>query len=100
MLCRPEMMKLTLPPALMVTTFGVISWTLVVGVPRKFGKRSRGGEDIHWPKLTVALLIGSPAKAPVLASPRVSTTAAFKSEARQRLMTGSSQCVDEVQHGK
>src|SRR5688500_13566900 len=90
MLCRPEMMKLTVPPALIVATFGVITWALVGGVPWKLGNRSRGGEDIQAPKLTVALLFGSAAKAPALASPRGSKAAALKSEAQLRRMAGFS----------
>src|SRR5688572_29667914 len=62
-LCRPEMVQLTLPPALVVTALGLSVWTLSKGVPCALGKRSRGGELIHWPKLTVALSRGLSAQA-------------------------------------
>src|SRR3970040_659476 len=62
-LCRPEMMKLTLPPALMVTMFGTTAWLLLKRVGEEFGKRSSGGELIHRPKLTVALSLGLAAQA-------------------------------------
>src|SRR3546814_209756 len=57
MLWKPPMMKLTVPPALIVTSLGVSSWWLAKR-SELLGKRSSGGEVIQPPKLTVALLSG------------------------------------------
>ena len=43
-LCSPEMMKLTPPPALIFTSFGVMKWTFLSGVGG-WVMRSNGGFD-------------------------------------------------------
>ncbi|MBA3440506.1 MAG: hypothetical protein H0T92_11615 [Pyrinomonadaceae bacterium] len=51
------MMKFTVPPALILATWGTNTWWLAGGGDT-FGNLSSGGVVIHAPKLTVALLKG------------------------------------------
>src|SRR5687768_16769441 len=55
---KPAIMKLTVPPALMVTWFGMRAWTLLLrpAVATRFGRRLV--PLAHAPKLTVAVASG------------------------------------------
>src|SRR5262245_3717495 len=55
------MMKLTDPPALILTSWGM-SWCSFRNRGERLGNRSSGGSVCHWPKLTVA-----PARGPSIA---------------------------------